>query len=99
MVVVMECKSAEPVKKSKTLRVYTFEAPGHETLNIVANATNIYNVGDLVGIAKVGTILSSFDNLKIEPRKIFGVESFGMAVGFAPANAKIGDILGDDFEA
>lgn len=78
--VVMECTSAEahPDPKVTKMRVYKFSSPNLGELQIVANLTNIYQVGDLAVIATVGTI---FEGMLIEERELRGVKSFGMATG------------------
>ncbi len=88
MIVAMKVKTAAEVPGSKKLRVYTFEAPGMEDLTIVANQTNVYQVDDLAAVATVGTKLQ---DLEITQRKLFGIESFGMALG--PTEGPIGRIF------
>ena len=95
MVLAMRVKSASDVVGSKNLRSYVFEAPGVDSLAVVANLTNVYAEGDVVAVAQVGTILPAFDNMLITQRKVFGIESFGMALG--KVTATVGTILGDDF--
>lgn len=85
MIIAMKTKTAADVPGSKNLRVYTFEAPGQDDLTVVANLTNVYQVGDVVKVAQVGTVLSSMDNLEIVKRKVFGIESSGMALGLTEA--------------
>lgn len=60
------------------LRVYKFEAEGN-TVQVVANLENIYEVGDLVAVALEGAILK--DGTEIKPATIRGVASHGMALG------------------
>jgi len=80
-VITMRVKTAEDVEGSKNLRVYTFEA-GETELVIVANRTNVYKVGDVAAVAQVGTVLpEAHGGFEITQRKVFGVESFGMALG------------------
>lgn len=86
MILVMKTLSAEDVEGSSNLRVYTFEAPFYEpggmrTINVVANRTNVYEVGDIVAVAQVGSTPEHFGNFEVTQRKVFGVESFGMALG------------------
>ncbi len=83
--VAMEVKTAAEVLGSKNLRVYTFSAPGKEDLIIVANLTNVYSVGDIAAVAQVGTMIP-IDSTYVKPfeiikRKVFGIESSGMAMG------------------
>lgn len=89
MIVAMEVKTAEDVKGSKSLRCYTFEAPDQERLTIVANQTYVYSPGDIVAVAQVGTILP--DGLEITKRKVFGIESSGMALG--PIDVPLGQVV------
>lgn len=93
-VIAMVCTSAEEHPDADRLRVYKFEA-GNFGCQIVANLTNVYEVGDVAAIAQPGTVLSAFDDLEIVPRKVRGVESFGMAIGHV--DAPVGTELGDDF--
>lgn len=76
--VVMECTSAEahPDPKVTKMRVYKFFSPKIGELQIVANLTNVYQVGDLAVIATVGTV---FEGMLIEERELRGVKSYGMA--------------------
>ncbi len=94
-VVAMTVTSANDVEGSKNLRVYTFEAPGIEPATVVANRTNVYEVGDVAAVAQVGSVLSAFDDLEITKRKVFGIESSGMAIGHV--DSEPGTELGDDF--
>lgn len=96
-VIAMKVTTAEDVEGSKNLRVYTFEAPNQEPVTVVANRTNVYEVGDVAAVAKVGSILSAFDDLEITKRKVFGIESSGMAIGHVEEEP--GTELGDDFSA
>ncbi len=96
-VIAMKVKTAADVEDSKNLRVYDFEWGGVE-LTIVANRTNVYKVGDIVAVAQVGTKLGDLDNpgsiFEITQRKVFGIESFGMAlgdIGTTPLGTKLGD--------
>ena len=95
MVVAMKVISAADVTGSKNLRSYVFEGVDQERVTVVANLTNVYSEGDTVAVARVGTVLSKFDNMLISQRKVFGIESFGMALG--KVEAEIGTVLGDDF--
>lgn len=95
MVLAMRVKSATDVVGSKNLRSYVFEAPGIDSLTVVANLTNVYQENDVVAVAQVGTVLPAFENMVITQRKVFGIESFGMALG--KVTAEVGTVLGDDF--
>ena len=77
-VIAMEVVSAEKLEQAENLHFYTFSSPGQGELKIIANTTNVYEVGDVAGIALVGTRLPG---LEIKPRKVFGIQSHGMAMG------------------
>lgn len=66
-------------ENAERLRVYQVEAPGLEPTQIVANKDNIYDTGDVVAAALIGTKLP--DGTLIEKNKIRGVLSFGMLLG------------------
>ncbi|MCB9758353.1 MAG: hypothetical protein H6739_00795 [Alphaproteobacteria bacterium] len=93
-VIAMRVSSAEPVEGAENLRYYTFESPGQGALHIVANTTNVYQVGDVAGVALVGTRLPG---LEIKPRKVFGLPSAGMACG--PVDAPLDTDLSEQFDA
>lgn len=97
-VVAMKCTSVEEHPNADRLKVYMFEglSEGEPVKNqVVANLTNVYEVGDVVAVALPGTTLSSFDNLKIEERAVRGVKSSGMALG--RVDAELNTVLGDNF--
>ncbi len=77
-VIAMRATSKSPVDGADNLFCYTFESPGQGELTIIANTNNVYEVGDVAGIALVGTRLPG---LEIKPRKVFGIPSAGMACG------------------
>ena len=77
-VVAMTCTSKTAHERTDQLWIYTFAAPELEERTVVANLTNVYDVGDTVAIAQLGTQLPEFE---IVPRKVFGIESHGMAMG------------------
>lgn len=77
-VVAMTCTSKQAHEKTDKLFIYAFEAPGHEARTIVANLTNVYEVGEVAGIALPGT---QTPEVEIVPRAVFGVHSDGMAMG------------------
>ena len=55
-----------------------------QTIQFVANLTNVYEVGDIVAVAQVGTVLPPMDGeegITISACKIRGVASFGMGLG------------------
>lgn len=69
-------KAAHP--QTDKLFIYQFESAAQGQLQIVANLTNVYEVGDVAGIALLGTRLEEGEIL---PRKVFGIPSSGMALG------------------
>lgn len=80
-VIVMEVLEVSPHPNADALRVYQFAAG--ERVQVVANLSNVYQVGDKVAIATVGCELQ--DGMKIRPARLRGVDSFGMALGLHPA--------------
>jgi tRNA-binding EMAP/Myf-like protein len=95
MILVMNTETAEDVDGSDNLRVYTFVVESLE-LVVVANRTNVYDVGDVVAVAQVGSTPEHFGNFEVTERKVFGIESFGMAVGVV--DLPVGTILEDDWK-
>jgi len=93
-VVAMKVTSKSAHDKTDQLFVYTFESPSRGVCTIVANLTNVYEVGDVVGVAVPGTKLPG---LEIVPRKVFGVHSEGMAMG--PVDAPLDADLTEAFDA
>jgi tRNA-binding EMAP/Myf-like protein len=80
-VITMQVKTADDVEGSKNLRVYTFVA-GETELTVVANRTNVYEVDDVALVVQVGTMLPErHGGFEITQRKVFGIESSGMAMG------------------
>lgn len=78
------------------LKVYQFEgAPDGNLVQIVANNTNIYQPGDVVACALVGTVLE--DGTEIKKGKFRGVRSFGMAMG--KTDKPVGTDLTAEFNA
>lgn len=92
---VMEVVKAEKHPHADTLFVYTFKSPAIESLQIVANSENIYKVGDLANIALENSTLK--DGTRIKKANLRGINSFGMAVGFAAESSKAGDDVTDQF--
>lgn len=93
-VIAMRVKAESDVPNSKNLRVYTFEAPEHADVVVVANRSNVYKLDDVVAVALVGTKLpESYDNLEIVKRSVFGIESSGMALGPLDSSSELGSIL------
>ena len=81
-------------EKTDKLFIYTFESPALGERTIVANLTNVYEVGDVVAIAQLGTRLP---DIVLKPRKVFGIDSEGMAMG--PVDADLDADLSDTFDA
>lgn len=77
-VVAMRVAEKSAHEKTDKLFIYRFESPAQGALTIVANLTNVYEPGDVAAVALVGTRLSEGE---IVARKVFGIESFGMALG------------------
>jgi tRNA-binding EMAP/Myf-like protein len=90
----MRVTSKTAHEKTDNLFIYTFESPELGVRTIVANLTNVYEVGDVAGIALIGTKLPG---MEILPRKVFGVASEGMAMG--PAEAPLDTDLTEQFDA
>ncbi|GET40016.1 RNA ligase family protein [Microseira wollei] len=90
-VIAMEVKTAQNHPNADALRLYSFAAPGWESVQIVANSENIYEVGDIVAIALTDSVLK--DGTKIKPVKLRGVYSFGMALG------KVEETIGTELSA
>ena len=93
-VIAMEVAAASKLEQADNLYHYTFRSPGQGELAIVANTTNVYAVGDVAGVALVGTRLPG---LVIKPRKVFGIPSSGMACG--PVDAPLDTDVSDRFDA
>lgn len=93
-VIAMTCTDKRAHERTDQLFIYTFEAPGLEARTVVANLTNVYAPGDVVAVAQVGTQLPECE---IVPRKVFGIDSAGMALG--PVDASPGADVTDRFEA
>ena len=81
-------------EKTDKLFIYTFESPARGQRTIVANLTNVYEVGDMVAVAELGTRLPG---VVLKPRKVFGIDSEGMALG--PVSAAIDTELTAEFNA
>lgn len=93
-VIAMEVVTAEKLEQAENLHFYTFCSPQQGELKIIANTTNLYQVGDVAGIALVGTRLPG---LEIKPRKVFGIDSTGMACG--PVDAELDTDVSEQFDA
>lgn len=81
-------------EQTDSLFIYTFESPQLGEKTIVANLTNVYEVGDVAAIAQLGTLLPEGE---IKPRKVFGIDSEGMALG--KVDAPVDTDLSTQFEA
>jgi len=81
-VVAMKVTSKSAHEKTDQLFLYTFESPAVGVITVVANLTNTYEVGDVAAVAQVGTFLPG---LEIKPRRVFGIDSAGMALGVVDA--------------
>ncbi len=90
-VIAMEVKSAQNHPDADALRLYNFEAPGCDSVQIIANSENIYTVGDIVAVALTDSLLQ--DGTTIKPTKLRGIYSYGMAIG------KIEATIGSDLSA
>lgn len=77
-VFVMEVTDVKAHPNADALRVYEFSA-GAERIQVVANLSNSYELGERVAVARVGSELR--DGTKIRPARLRGVDSFGMALG------------------
>lgn len=87
-VIAMKVYSAQNHPNAESLRVYVMQAPGYDDVDIIANLTNVYEVGDVVGIALTDSILK--DGTVIKPTKLRGITSHGMALG------KVSEPIGSD---
>lgn len=90
-VIAMKVKSAQNHPNAEALRLYVMEAPGYEDVEIIANLTTVYEVGDVAAIALADSVLK--DGTVIKPTKLRGIPSFGMALG------KVTDAVGSDLSS
>ena len=90
-VMAMEVISAQKHPDADALRLYKIKAPQTEEIQIIANLDRIYQRGDIVAIALVGSILK--DSTKIKPTKLRGLYSYGMALG--KVDVEVGEDLSD----
>ncbi len=93
-VITMKAVAKQAHEQTDNLFIYSFESPGQGTKQIVANKDNAYEVGDVAGIAVIGTFLPG---LEIKPRKVFGIPSEGMAMGKVDADLDVD--VSEQFEA
>ena len=82
-ILAMKIVKAEKHPNADRLRVYEASCYLHSlSVQFVANLTNVYEVGDVVAVALVGTVLViDGEKLEIKPSVIRKVESFGMGLG------------------
>lgn len=92
-VIIMEVLETNPHPSADALRVYQLSKGDSVRLQVVANLSAVYQVGDRVAIATVGSELK--DGTKIRPARLRGVDSFGMALGVH--QAPIGTDVSDEF--
>jgi tRNA-binding EMAP/Myf-like protein len=78
-VIAMKVIDATQHPNADVLRVYKLAAPSCGEIQIVANLENEYQVGDVVAVALVDSILA--DGTRIKPSKLRGIYSYGMALG------------------
>ncbi len=76
-VIVMEVLKVAAHPNADALRVYEFGAD--DKVQVVANLSNVYEVGERVAVARVGSELK--DGTSIKSARLRGVDSFGMALG------------------
>lgn len=93
-VIAMTVTDKQAHEKTDSLFIYTFSSPNLGDKTIVANLTNVYEVGDVAAIAQLGTLLPEGE---IKPRKVFGIDSEGMAMG--PTDAAPDTDVSDQFDA
>ena len=78
-ILALRVTSAIDNPNAERLRVYQFEGGPDGPVQIVANKDNIYQPGDVVACALIGTVLE--DGTEIKRAKFRGYRSFGMAMG------------------
>lgn len=93
-VIAMTVVAKQAHEKTDSLFIYTFQSPALGEKTIVANLSNVYEVGDVAAIAQLGTRLPDGE---IKPRKVFGIDSEGMALG--PVSAAPDTDLSAEFDA
>ena len=93
-VVVMTVAEKNAHPQTDNLFIYRFESPELGPKTIVANLTNVYEVGQRAAIAQLGTLLPEGE---IKPRKVFGIDSEGMALG--PVDDDVDTDVSERFEA
>lgn len=95
-VIAMKVAKAEahPDETVTNLRVYQMEN-GEDSIQVIANLTNVYEVGDIAAVARIGTRMK--DGTVIKRTKFRKVETLGMALG--KVDAPVGTDLSAQFEA
>lgn len=93
-VIAMKVTQKSAHERTDQLFIYTFHSPELGDKTIVANLTNVYEIGDVAAIAQLGTFLPEGE---IKPRKVFGIDSEGMALG--PVEAEPDTDLTTEFGA
>ncbi len=93
-VIAMEVTHKAAHDRTDQLFIYTFHSPALGEKTIVANLTNVYDLGDVAGIAQLGTFTAEGE---IKPRKVFGIASDGMAMG--PVDAAVDTDVSEHFGA
>jgi hypothetical protein len=88
----MKVVSAREHPNATNLRMYEF-AIDDKTLTVIANLENVYQVGDIVAVAMLGSIM--VDGTKISKVTLRGLGSFGMALG--KVDAPLGTDLTRDY--
>ena len=80
MIIAMTVLSAEKHPDADRLRVYALRSTyGRPLLQVCANLTNVYDVGDVVAVCQIGHEVS--DDFTITERVVRGVLSQGMMIG------------------
>jgi RNA ligase/Putative tRNA binding domain len=92
-VIVMEVLETNSHVSADSLRVYQLGVGDGSRLQVVANLSTVYQVGDRVAVAMVGCELK--DGTKIRPARLRGVDSYGMALG--KRDAPVGTDVSDEF--
>jgi tRNA-binding EMAP/Myf-like protein len=94
-ILAMKVASAAAHPNADALRVYTMDDGAGNAVQIVANLETVYEPGDVLAVALVGTVLA--DGTEIKKAKLRGVLSFGMALG--KTSEPVGTALTERFGA
>lgn len=78
-VVAMKVVSVSSHPNADALRVYTLQNKEHAPIQVVANLQQVYEVDDVVAVARIGARLQ--DGTHIRRSKLRGVHSLGMLMG------------------